>query len=121
MNQTEVEFVPAVAGWEVLYYRKTGRYDATPIVAWAVLRDSEGYLHATAVTTDLAWSFDAERYICGPDGRVSLGGIAWETIPDWIEEMVKCDAEGQIIPAASATSVPPIVLENYRRRFTEPK
>ena len=36
MANTEVSFVFAFPGWEVLYYFKGGRFESTQIVAWAI-------------------------------------------------------------------------------------
>ena len=124
---TEVSFVLAMPGWDVVYYVKGGSYESSPIVAWAVHAVDGTFMRATPVTTDLAWALDDDRVICTPEGDVTCGEFErWPNLPTWLEDMQRREAENPDAlppgrPPLSQSAVPegnaPIVLENFRRKF----
>ena len=120
---TNVAFVMALPGWEVLYYFRGGRFETAPVVAWGVTAQEGVFVRATPVTTDLAWSYDDERTICTPDGDVTCGDLErWDSIWSWLDEMKRREAEAPdtLPPERPETAPPspgkaPIMLENFRR------
>ena len=88
MANTEVSFVFAFPGWEVLYYFKGGRFESTQIVAWAIHAEEGMFIRTSPVTTDLAWALDDDRTICTPDGDVTCGELErWPTVGAWLADM----------------------------------
>ena len=73
MPDTEVSFVLAFPGWEILYYFRGGRFETAPVVAWAIHEVDGGFARAVPVTSDIAWSIDDDRALCTPDGDVTCG------------------------------------------------
>jgi hypothetical protein len=120
MYTADVDFVPAAAGWDVLYYGGDGTYEQTPIVAWAVLRDEGGFLRAVPVTADTAWSLDEDRTVCLPDGTVTCGDkMAWTSISAWLAAMIE-RGEPRTLQPDEPSPTPPIVLDKFRNRFQRP-
>lgn len=123
----EVTFVPAMPGWEVLYYFKGGRFETAPVVAWGASVNDDGFVRAIPVTSDLAWHMEDDRPICTPDGDVTLGELEkWPTVWAWLADMERRESEDPNSlppdrPAPQDGGNGPIVLENYRRRFQEEK
>lgn len=124
----EVTFVVALPGWEVLYFFKGGRFQSTPVVAWGVTVDENGFTRISPVTTDMQWSLDDDRALCSPDGVVTLGELErWETVWEWLADMVRRErGEPDKLPAPRPEAVSqspgnaPVVLNNYRKRFMTP-
>ena len=127
MAETEVSFVIAFPGWEVLYYFKGGRFESAPIVAWAIHAVEGSFARAVPVTTDMAWSLEDDRPICTPDGDVTLGELErWPTVAIWLDDMQRRESED---PQSLPPERPPteregqgntLVLDIFRRKFQIP-
>lgn len=123
----EVEFVPAVPGWEVLQYRGTD-FVATPVVAWAIGVDGDGFVHVQPITADGAWHLDDLRYLRFPDDSVTCGQVEyWPATAEWFAAMKlrdSLDPEARRAAARERTVSPPegpnvASLANYRDRFRQ--
>ena len=124
-DTTEVSFVLAFPGWEVLYYFKGGRFETAPIIAWGIHAVEGTFARAVPITADLAWALEDDRTICTPDGDVTRGELErWPNVYAWLEDMQRRETEepgalpSERPPAQSPSDGnAPIVLENFRRKF----
>lgn len=124
MADTEVTFVVALPGWDVLYYFKGGRFETTPIIAWAVFVDG-GMTRAIPVTSDVEWALDDSRPICTPDGDVTLGDLEhWSSVWTWLDDMKKREQnDPRALPPSPNVkigdphSAPVLALDAFRDKF----
>ncbi len=126
---TNVAFVMALPGWDVLYYFHGGRFETAPVVAWGIVAQEGTFVRAFPVTTDLAWSIEDTRAICTPDGDVTVGDLErWDSVWSWLDDMKRreSDAPDTLPPERpSTTPLPPsagnapLVLENFRQKFRQ--
>lgn len=127
---TDVAFVMALPGWEVLYYLRGGNFTSSPVVAWGITAQDDTFVRAIPVTADLAWSIDDSRPICTTDGEVTCGDLErWDNVWTWLDEMKRREAEdpNSLPPERPATRPAqtsgnaPLVLENFRQKFRQPQ
>ena len=124
-DTTEVSFVLAFPGWEVLYYFKGGRFESAPIVAWAIHAVEGSFARAVPVTTDMAWSLEDDRPICTPDGDVTLGDLErWPSVWAWLDDMKKREVNNPeslpptpSIPLGNKRGAPVLALDSFRGKF----
>jgi hypothetical protein len=125
MADTEVSFVLAFPGWEVLYYFRGGRFESAPIVAWAIHAVEGSFARAVPVTTDMAWSLEDDRPICTPDGDVTLGDLErWPSVWAWLDDMKKREVNNPeslpptpSIPLGNKRGAPVLALDSFRGKF----
>jgi len=124
-DTTEVSFVTAFPGWEVLYYVVGGGFETTPIIAWGIHAVEGTFVRAVPVTADMAWTLEDDRTICTPDGDVTCGELKrWPNVWAWLEDMQRCETEepGALPSERPLEQLPsdgnaPLVLDNFRRKF----
>lgn len=126
MAETEVQFVMAFPGWEVLYYFKGGRYDSAPVVAWGIHAIDGVFARAVPITSDLAWDIHDDRTICTPDGDVTHSEHEhWPTLATWLDDMQRRETENPdklptARPSPQLVEGNTLVLDNFRRKFQMP-
>ncbi len=126
MADTEVSFVLALPGWEVLDYFGEDNFITSPVVAWAIVAGPDGVIYTSPVTTDSTWALDDTRTLCDPEGIVTQneddGTVTrWDTLWDWLDTMKKESAAPPRLRPRPAESegLAPVVLDNYRRKFQQ--
>lgn len=109
---TDITFVVALPGWDVLYYRN-GRYDTAPVVAWGVSVDDNGFVRAVPVTSDVSWAVEDSRPIWTPDGEVTCGDLEqWPTIEAWLADMQKREIRRPLAPV--------LALDDFKHKLLPP-
>ena len=125
MADTEVTFVVALPGWDVLYYFKGGRFETTTVIAWGIFVDENGFTRVSPVTSDVQWSLDDDRPICTPDGDVTLGDLErWPSVWAWLDDMKKREVNNPeslpptpSIPLGNKRGAPVLALDSFRGKF----
>jgi hypothetical protein len=107
-----VNFIVAMPGWDVLYYRDGGGFDASPVIAWAIVPGNDGFVHSYPVTVEPA-AYDDTRPLCTPDGNVICSDLEqWDSVWSWLAAM----KEREISPRPAAPS-PVLALDNFRSKL----
>ena len=126
-DSDEVTFVPCMGNWDVLYYSEGGRFTTTPVIAWVITADSDGFVHTYPITLD-AWALEDSRPVCGPDGDVTCGDLEhWDNVWMWLDDMRKREtADPRALPPGPGVRIgdskkaPVLALDNFRHRFQQP-
>ncbi len=125
---TMYEFVGASPGFDVLYYREGDRFDAEPVVAWAIA-EKEGFAKAHPITSDVGWALDAERAVMAPDGSIRCGDLEhWSNITEWLDTMRNRAAgdddrrravQRGLASVNGGPGAPVLALDTFRHKFQQ--
>jgi hypothetical protein len=129
----EVTFIPALPGWEVLYYRRASatrgpEFSTMPVIAWGVYME-ENLERAQPVTADGGFGYDEARTICSPNGEVICGDLEhWDNVWHWFDAMKRRETTApETLPPEQEdepTMADPrnvLAMDKYRHKFQLPR
>lgn len=119
----QVNYVPAAPGFEVLTYLPDDKtYYTRPVVAWAIVTDTDAFVRAFPLTPNESLSLNIDPVVCLPTGEIVCGDLEWDSPTDWLVHM---NTNG--VPHAHNANVsveqskaPILALDAFRNKFRGP-